>query len=172
MYIMRIDFGFLFYSIDLQSPGYERIFEKDCGLKSTDSLGFRIPLIETSNASSAIPPQSVTAKEFINNKLSNLQIKSIDDNSSSSSSSSILEPPLPPTIKSINSFLMKHETKFIGIFGQQVGSNNEEFNNIISNDDKHMTLCITWKTKINDNNSMQRITYGQHFIQLRNLYET
>lgn len=76
-----------------------------------------------------------------------------------------------PAVCQIGSFLMKHETKYIGITGQG-GLNNEEFNNIISNNDQHMTIVLTWKAVVSDNSSAQRQAYGQHFLQLRNLYET
>lgn len=65
---------------------------------------------------------------------------------------------------------MKNETKFIGAVSQ-IG-NNEEFNNIVSTRDSHMTLMLTWKAIVSDNNSVQRQAYGQHFVQLRNLYES
>lgn len=75
-----------------------------------------------------------------------------------------------PDIEQIGSFLMKHETKFIGVIGQ-VG-NNEEFNNIVSTSDPHMTIILTWRAIVSDNSSLQREAYGQHFLQLRSLYET
>lgn len=65
---------------------------------------------------------------------------------------------------------MKHETKFIKVMNQI--SNSEEFNQIVSTFDPHMTLVLTWSAMVNDNNSTQRTTVGQHFVQLRNIYET
>lgn len=34
-----------------------------------------------------------------------------------------------------------------------------------------MTMIITWKASISDPTSASRISFGQHFVQLRNLYE-
>lgn len=65
---------------------------------------------------------------------------------------------------------MKNETKFIKVLNQI--SNSEEFNQIVSTFDPHMTLVLTWSAIVSDNNSAQRTTFGQHFVQLRNIYET
>lgn len=97
--------------------------------------------------------------EFIENRSSNLVIKSIPN----------IERAIPST-SNLGSFLMKNETKYIGVMKQI--SNNEEFNNIITTPDPHMTVILTWKAIVSDNNSTQRIAYGQNFVQLRNLYET
>lgn len=75
-----------------------------------------------------------------------------------------------PTTARLDNFLLKNETKFIGVIRQ--GGNSEEFNNITSMYDPHMTVALTWKAIVSDNSSAQRIAYGQHFVQLRNLYET
>lgn len=96
---------------------------------------------------------------FIHNRLSNLPIKPIANVYDS-----------VPNPKNFNSFLMKNETKFIGVMKQT--SNSEEFNQIVSMSDPHMTLALTWTATVNDNNSAQRVTCGQHFVQLRNIYET
>lgn len=138
---------------DLQSPGYSRLIDDNKGLRINESISFSCSLEEN---------QSVTASnslDFICNRLSSQLIK-----------------PIPnvdrdiPSIMSLNSFLMKNETKFIGVLKQT--NNSEEFNQIVSTADPHMTLVLTWSATVNDNNSAQRVTFGQHFVQLRHLYET
>lgn len=140
----------------MKSPGLQQIFDKFGGLRTMDSLSLRIPLIESNNA--ATPANDET--DFIRKRLTNLTIKPKTD--------VLVGSPLP-AINQMGSFLMKHETKYIGDLGQL--GNSEEFNNIVSQNDPHMTVILTWMAVINDNSSVQRITYGQHFVQLRNLYE-
>lgn len=127
----------------------------DGGLRTTESIGFRCGLEESSSTSNV--PEN--PRQFIENRLSKLDIKHIAN----------IEHAIPD-VSQIGSFLMKHETKFIGIIGQ-VG-NNEEFNNIVSTNDQHMTIVLTWKAIVSDNSSAQRHAVGQHFLQLGNLYET
>lgn len=75
-----------------------------------------------------------------------------------------------PTFEKLDSFLMKNETKYIGQLGQT--GNNEVFNQIVTQVDRHMTFALTWRATVNDNMSQQRTAFGQHFVQLRKLYET
>lgn len=108
------------------------------------------------------PPQANVIKtpiDFINSRLSKLIIKPFEEINK-----------IVPDTSLLGSFLMKHEMKKIGSLNQMISS--EEFNKIITSSDPHMTVAITWKAIVSDNNSSQRIAYGQHFIQLRNLYET
>lgn len=121
----------------------------------TESISLRCSLEEKSIESATI----IDSNQFVRSRLSRLPIKSVPN----------IEKYVPSTTK-LSSFLMKHETKYIGIIGQ-VG-NSEEFNSIVSMVDPHMTIALTWKANVCDNSSVQRIAYGQHFIQLRNLYET
>lgn len=123
----------------------------------TESISFRCSLEEKTAESKATT--SVDPTQFVRNRLSILPIKHVLN----------VEKFVPDTAN-VGSFLMKHETKFIGVIGQ-VG-NSEEFNNIVSTVDPHMTIAVTWKANVCDNSSVQRIAYGQHFVQLRNLYET
>lgn len=104
-------------------------------------------------------PPATKPLEFIQNRLSHLPIKPI---------AKVYDTVPNPT--NFQSFLMKNETKFIGLLKQT--SNSEEFNQIVSMFDPHMTLALTWTATVNDNNSAQRTTCGQHFVQLRNIYET
>lgn len=123
----------------------------------TESISFRCSLEEKSAESKATT--NADATQFVRNRLSILPIKQVPNVEK-----------FVPDAANVGSFLMKHETKFIGIIGQ-VG-NSEEFNNIVSTVDPHMTVAVTWKANVCDNSSVQRIAYGQHFVQLRNLYET
>lgn len=127
------------------------------GLRTTESIGFRCSLDEKPIISES--KQKLSATEFIRSRQSNLEIKQIEN----------IEKMIPSSLN-IGSFLIKHETKYIGVIGQL--GNNEEFNNIVSTSDPHMTIVLTWKAIVSDNVSTQRNAYGQHFVQLRNLYET
>lgn len=140
----------------MQSPALTRVIEQDNGLRSTESFSFRVSLNETT----AAPTKIITnPREFIVNRLSRFFIRP-----------NIIEQKSLPNLSQLGSFLMKHETKLIGVLGQP--GNTEEFHKIISMNDQHMTVIVTWKALVNDNSSVQRMTYGQHFIQLRSLYET
>lgn len=137
----------------MQSPGLNRVFDENGGLRSTERIDLRFSLTEYQNKTTLDPT------EFINDRLSQLTIvptKGID--------SAI------PSLAKIGSFLMKNETKYIGVLGQT--GNNEDFNNIVSNLDRHLCVILTWKAIVHDNSSLQRSAFGQHFVQLRNLYET
>lgn len=124
------------------------------GLRVTESLSLRCLL-------DLKPAQDMHSSplEFLRNRLSRLDIKHIEKTSQ-----------FIPDVTRLGSFLMKHETKNIGTIGQVISS--EEFNNIVATPDRHMTIALTWKAIVSDNNSMQRTAFGQHFVQLRNLYET
>lgn len=137
----------------MQSPGLNRVFDENGGLRSTERIDLRFSLTEYQNKTTLDPT------EFIKDRLSQLAIvptKGID--------SAI------PSLTKIGSFLMKNETKYIGVLGQT--GNNEDFNNIVSNLDRHLCVILTWKAIVHDNSSLQRSAFGQHFVQLRNLYET
>lgn len=121
----------------------------------TETISLRCWLDERSSQSTKLK----TAEDFLSSRLSKLVIKPIEDVHKIVPDSSLL-----------GSFLMKHESKCIGTLGQMISS--EEFNNILAVADPHMTIAITWKAVVSDNNSSQRTAYGQHFIQLRHLYET
>lgn len=146
-----------FLLTDLQSPGYHRIINEGNGLRINESIGFRCSL-ET-NPSTKSTSQQISQIEYLRKRLSHLQIKEIPN----------IDRNVPDS-SSLDSFLMKHETKHIGVIRQNV--NSEEFNNIVKTHDPHMTVVLTWKAIVSDNSSAQRITYGQHLVQLRNLYET
>lgn len=143
--------------IFMQSPGHSRIFRDSAGLRTTESVTFRVGLDES--VYSAVSTQPI---EFIQNRLSRVELNQ-------QGSGSVPTAALPP-LNQLGSFLMKHETKFIGVLGQS--GNNEEFNNIVSTHDRHMTIALSWRAVISDNSSMQRVAYGQHFVQLRHLYDT
>lgn len=139
----------------LHSPGMQRTFTEASGLRTTESLAIRIPLCEKRATS-----KPSTTTDFVRNRLSSIVI-----NNDIPVEASVL-----PPFTQLNSFLMKNETKFIGVLGQT--GNNEEFNQIVTDPDPHMTFAVTWRAVVNDNSSQQRQAFGQHFVQLRNLYET
>lgn len=153
--------------IYMQSPGQQRLLvEQAAGLRTSESISLRVSLEER------LPPndgrQAQQPLEFIQRQLSGVQLitSSGDDGNDDEKSAA---PPLP-ALNQLGSFLMKNETRFIGVLGQT--GNNEEFNNIVSQSDRHMTIALSWRAVISDNSSMQRTAYGQHFVQLRFLYDT
>ena len=70
-----------------------------------------------------------------------------------------------PKMCEMYSFLANHETIYFS-----TNITTEEFNNIVATYEPHTTLAICWSAAIVQN-SIQRITYGQHFVQLKYLYE-
>ncbi|KAJ6641577.1 Trafficking protein particle complex subunit 8 [Pseudolycoriella hygida] len=138
---------------NMQSPGLSRVLDEKAGLRSNERIDLRFSLNEYANKATTHPT------DFIQDRLSQLTIPSNTDVSVAI-----------PSLANIGSFLMKNETKYIGVLGQ--AGNNEEFNNIVSNEDPHLCVILTWKAIVHDNSSLQRIAFGQHFVQLRNLYET
>lgn len=142
----------------MKSPGYNRTIIGDGGLRLNESIGFRCALDKASNYAAERPAKNTTQLEFVRNRLSQVIIKPIPN----------IKRHVPNTL-SMNSFLIKNETKYLGVIKQS--SNSEEFNSIVATYDPHMTIVLTWKAIVSDNNSMQRIAYGQNFVQLRHLYE-
>lgn len=114
----------------------------------------RCPLKEKEKRSNS----TKNATEFIQHRISKAVLKKVAG----------LEKAIPD-VRNLGSFLMKNETKYIGVLGQT--GNNEEFNNIVSTHDPHMTIVISWKALVTDNSSAQRQAYGQHFVQLRHLFD-
>lgn len=141
--------------IFMHSPSYERIFKgnDETGLKSDEAISLRIPL---KNKTNSIDKTSV--QDFLNTQISEVIVRNIREAKNQL-----------PELATPGSFLLKHETKFIDAF--EKGMTAEEFSNIISKADRHMTICLSWKAIVNDGGAIQRNTFGQHFIQLRNLYE-
>lgn len=138
----------------LQSPAYQRIFcdNDELGLKSDESIGMRLPLREKDKIS-----REVSFVEFLRSQLSEVTVKEMRE----------VKHQLPD-LDTPGGFLMKHETKFVDVYR---GTSAEEFSNITSKADPHMTLCVTWKALVNDGSTSQRNTFGQHFVQIRNLFE-
>lgn len=135
----------------MKNPGYNRIFLENKGLKSNEALSLRCGL--TDNAATTTQ-NNLIPKEFVKNKTSNISIRG-------SKVSDLFS----------GNFLIKNETKFIQLFNL-MNTNNEEFNNIMLNISKHMTLCLSWKAIVYDNGTIQRGAVGQHFVQMKHLFET
>lgn len=124
-------------------------------MRLNESIGFRCLLEKNEKRLTT----ATTPLDFVRNRLSGVIMKSI-----ANADRDI------PSASNLGSFLMKNETKFIGIMKQV--NNSEEFNQIVSMADPHMTIVLTWSATVSDNNSAQRVTFGQHFVQLRHIYET
>lgn len=144
--------------IYMQSPGQQRLLVDAAGLRTAESISLRVSLTERPAKDSTTTTNQPL--EFIQRQLSGVQL--IGD---AEESEAVL-----PGLNQLGSFLMKNETRYIGVLGQT--GNNEEFNNIVSQPDRHMTIALSWRAVISDNSSMQRTAYGQHFVQLRFLYDT
>lgn len=141
----------------MKCPGYSRAIVGDKGLRLNESIGFRCALDKGQHT--VRPHATQSPLQFVQNRLSRVNIKAIPN----------IERTVPNTAN-LTSFLIKNETKYLGVIKQS--SNSEEFKNIVSTHDPHMTIVLTWKAIVSDNNSMQRIAFGQNFVQLRHLYET
>lgn len=139
---------------DIKNPGYQKHLVEGVGLKTNETLSLRCNLQKR--------PEDVRfggdIREYISDKLSTVSIRAPDAEAVRSL----------PNFHATDSFLLKTETKYIRVYES---SNNEEFNQIISSLDRHMTVCVNWSGHINDNGS-SRDAYGQHFVQLRNLYDS
>ncbi|XP_036342212.1 trafficking protein particle complex subunit 8-like [Rhagoletis pomonella] len=75
-----------------------------------------------------------------------------------------------PSVHEMYGFLAKHETLYFNI-----SINTDEFNSAVINSDPHTTVILNWAAHVKlggDKEEAQRLAAGQHFIQLRNLYET
>lgn len=140
--------------VHFKSPGSGRIFDQNQLLTATELLGFRCGLQARDGGVS-----KSNEIQFITSQISNLNIQSpLDDKGALAGTTT-------------NSFLMKEETKYLRVFGQT--SNNEEFNQIVATPDQHMTLVLNWSATVKGNNAMpQRTAHGQHFVQMRHLYES
>lgn len=144
---------------DLKSPGYNRAIIGADGLRLNESIGFRCALDKVQNITAPLVKPVITPLAFVRNRLSQVVIKSIPK----------IED-VVPNPSSMDNFLIKNETKYLSVIKQN--SNSEEFNSIASTHDPHMTVVLTWKAIVSDNNSTQRIAYGQSYVQLRHLYDT
>lgn len=138
----------------MKGPGYNQIFQQGGGLRTSETIGLRCEL----QPRNSLSKEKLSPSEFIKNRIAKVCLKKIDS----------LDRYIPDVIN-LGSFLMKHETKYIGVLGQ-VG-NNEEFNNIVSTFDPHLTVGVSWKALVSDNSSAQRQAFGQHFVQLRHLFD-
>lgn len=141
--------------VQFASPGSERVFKNKNPLLATELLNFRCGLqLREEDVSKG------SESEFISSQLSRVVVHEESQG----------QPGLM-SVEGTNSFLMKEETKFLRVFGQT--SNNEEFNQIVATPDQHMTLILNWSAKLKDNNAVvQRTVHGQHFVQMRHLYES
>lgn len=73
-------------------------------------------------------------------------------------------------MKFIGNFLIKNESNYLP-FSQQAIT-NEELNNILNSNNKHMTVCVSWKASIFENDEFVRDAFGQHFVQIKHLFES
>ncbi|XP_035788395.1 trafficking protein particle complex subunit 8-like [Anopheles albimanus] len=139
--------------IFIETPGHAKL-QAGSGLKTNETLSLRCNLQRR--------PVDVafggSFQQYVSDKLSSISVRGMDSEARASL----------PSLAAVGSFLMKHETKYIRVY--EPGS-NEEFNQIVNQPDRHMTLCVSWSATINDNGA-SRTAYGQHFVQLRNLYDS
>ncbi|XP_058458900.1 trafficking protein particle complex subunit 8 [Malaya genurostris] len=140
--------------IYIKNRGYQKHLIENVGLKTNETLSLRCNLQKRPDEVKFVGD----VREYISDKLSTISIRA--------PSEEMIQ--CLPSFYSTGSFLMKNETKYIRVYES---TNNEEFNQIISNLDRHMTVCVNWSAQINDNGS-SRLAYGQHFVQLRILYDS
>lgn len=73
-------------------------------------------------------------------------------------------------MKNAENFLVRNETKFFPF--SQVNITNEDLNMLLNANNRHMTLCLNWKASVSDNGKFLRNAYGQHCVQIDNLFES
>jgi hypothetical protein len=95
----------------------------------------------------------------LRSKLSNYCIRAVDE----------LQHEIFQMLQSKN-FLVRNEAKFFPF--SQVNITNEDLNAIINANNRHMTMCLNWKASISDNGKFLRNAFGQHFVQIDNLFES
>ncbi|CAD7006198.1 unnamed protein product [Ceratitis capitata] len=74
-----------------------------------------------------------------------------------------------PSVHEMYGFLAKHETLYFN-----TNITTDEFNSAVLSTDPHTTVILNWAAhvKLAGKDDAQRLVAGQHFVQLRNLYET
>ncbi|XP_075159619.1 trafficking protein particle complex subunit 8 homolog l(3)76BDm [Haematobia irritans] len=120
-------------------------------LKPSTNASFQCRLIESETANDNPLPQYL-----LTSRLSHMPIESQNVKYSEANI---------PKMSEMYSFLAKHETVFFN-----PSLTTEEFNNIVASYQTHTTIALCWTAAIVQN-SMQRQAYGQHFIQLKNVFE-
>lgn len=151
--------------VQFTSPGSERIFKQKKLLLATELLNLRcgLEVRDCGGGDEGVTRSKENAVQFIASQMSKLVVAECGQEKKDA-----LMQAMDVTS---NSFLMKEETKYLRVFGQT--SNNEEFNQIVAMPDQHMTLILNWSAVIRDNNGVvQRTAQGQHFVQMRHLYES
>uniref|UniRef100_A0A240PL03 Trafficking protein particle complex subunit 8 n=1 Tax=Anopheles epiroticus TaxID=199890 RepID=A0A240PL03_9DIPT len=136
----------------IKTPGYTKL-QSGAGLKTNDTVSLRCNLQRRSTEI----VYDGNFQGYVSQKLSTVTVRTPEPAAKATI----------PSLEAAGSFLLKNETKFIRVYEP---SSNEEFNQIISQRDSHMTLCVNWSATINDNGASRK-AYGQHFVQLRNLYD-
>ena len=149
------------------SPSSEKIFESKKLLQATELLNVRFALDAREEVQQEEDKEQ-SQVQFVTKQISKVAIQEKGTGAAEDHQS------LVDVTGTTNSFLMKEETKYLRVFGQT--SNNEEFNQIVSQRDQHMTLIVNWSAAVKDNihagAEVQRTARGQHFVQLRHLYES
>lgn len=69
-----------------------------------------------------------------------------------------------------NNFLIRNEAVYFPFSRQNVA--NEDLFEVLDAINNHMTMCINWKATITDNDRVLRTGVGQHFVQIKNIFET
>lgn len=141
------------FLLDIKTPGHTKL-QSGGGLKTNETVSLRCNL----QRRTADVAYDGNFQGYVSQKLSTVTVRASEPAAKATL----------PALEAAGSFLLKNETKFIRVY--EPGS-NEEFNQIVNQRDSHMTLCVNWSATINDNGASRK-AYGQHFVQLRNLYDT
>lgn len=124
-------------------------------LKSTKTASFQCRLLKS--ATQPVIPSDIPPQDILKTRLSYMDVMPMKSSTST-------EPNIPK-MSEMYSFLANHETIYFN-----TNITTEEFNNIVASYEPHTTLAICWTAAIVQN-SIQRLAYGQHFVQLKYLYE-
>lgn len=125
-------------------------------LQPNESLSVRCILDERPNALSS--NQNSSLWDQLKTKLSIYCIRSVDE----------LQHEIFQMLNPGN-FLVRHEAKIFP-FSQSI--TNEDLNAILNANNRHMTLCLNWKASVSDNGKFVRTAFGQHCVQIDNLFES
>jgi hypothetical protein len=142
---------------DIKNQSYQKVIVNDETLNGSDSLNMRCILKKREE-----PIKYDTNSNYsqdISKKFSLFSLKEIEP-----FEEDILN------MKFVGNFLIKNETRYLP-FNQQANT-NEELNFILNSKNNHMTVCISWKASIFENDVFVRVAFGQHFVQLKHLFES
>ena len=146
------------FVLDIKNSTFEKFASKNLNLIANDSLNIRCMLNEKNEENAPKFPNN--EMEYFKKKLSSFMI-----NPSKDLKNGIF------CMASMDNFLIRYETQFLAFAQQNI--TNEDINNILHHSNKHMTICVNWRATLKDHDGKEtRNAFGQHFVQIENLFES